>query len=118
MEATTFAALGEPSRLQMIELMRQRPFAVGEIADALAIRQPQASKHLRVLREAGLVTVEPVERRRIYRLQAEPFDDIGRWVDSFERLWESRLDALGTYLTAQGESRRDSGGGSPQGGSR
>ena len=100
MDATTFAALGEPSRLQIVELLRERPYAVGEISDALAIRQPQASKHLRVLREAGIVSVEPVARRRIHHLEAEPFEQIGSWVGSFERLWAARLDALGSFLDA------------------
>jgi DNA-binding transcriptional ArsR family regulator len=98
MDANTFAALGEPSRLQIVELLRGRPFSVGEIAEALTIRQPQASKHLRVLRDAGIVAVEPVARRRIHHLRAEPFEQIGSWVDSFEQLWEVRLDSLGTFL--------------------
>jgi len=98
MDATTFAALGEPTRLQIVELLRERPFAVGDIAEVLSIRQPQASKHLRVLREAGIVGVEAVARRRINHLRAEPFEQIDDWVDSFERLWEIRLDSLGTFL--------------------
>ncbi len=106
MDATTFAALGEPSRLQIVELMRDRSFAVGDISEALAIRQPQVSKHLRVLREAGIVTVEPVARRRVYHLQAASFEQIGDWVDSFERLWEVRLDSLGTFLGSLDETAR------------
>lgn len=98
MDATTFAALGEPNRLQIVELLRERPFAVGDIAEVLTVRQPQVSKHLRVLREAGIVAAEPVARRRIYHLQSEPFEQIGSWVDSFERLWQMRLDSLGRYL--------------------
>jgi DNA-binding transcriptional ArsR family regulator len=98
MDATTFAALGEPSRLRIIELLRLRPFAVGEIAERLGIRQPQVSKHLRVLSEAGLVEVEAVARRRIYHLQAPPFEEIGDWVESFEALWEARLDSLEAFL--------------------
>jgi DNA-binding transcriptional ArsR family regulator len=98
MDAATFAVLGEPSRLRIVELLRQRPFAVGDIAEALEIRQPQASKHLGALRDAGIVTVEAVARRRIYRLRAEPFEQIGSWVDSFEQLWEARLDSLGAFL--------------------
>jgi DNA-binding transcriptional ArsR family regulator len=98
MDATTFAALGEPTRLQIVELLRERPFAVGDLAEALSIRQPQASKHLRVLREAGIVGVEAVARRRINHLRAEPFEQIDDWVDSFERLWDIRLDSLGTFL--------------------
>jgi DNA-binding transcriptional ArsR family regulator len=99
--ANAFAALSEPSRLQIVDLLRERPFAVGDIAEALTIRQPQVSKHLQVLRGAGFVAVEPVARRRIYHLRAEPFVQIGSWVDSFERLWEVRLDSLGAYLDAK-----------------
>jgi DNA-binding transcriptional ArsR family regulator len=105
MDANTFAVLGERSRLQIVELLRERPFSVGDIAEALAVHQPQVSKHLRVLRGAGFVTVEPVARRRIYHLRAEPFAQIGSWVDSFERLWAVRLDALGTFLHSMGDTR-------------
>jgi DNA-binding transcriptional ArsR family regulator len=98
MDAAIFAVLGEPSRLRIVELLRERPFAVGDIAEALELRQPQASKHLGVLRDAGIVTVEAVSRRRIYHLRAEPFEQIDSWVDSFQRLWETRLDSLGEFL--------------------
>jgi DNA-binding transcriptional ArsR family regulator len=111
MDANTFAALGEPSRLQIVELLRDRPFSVGDLAEALGIRQPQASKHLRVLREAGIVAVEPLARQRIHHLRAEPFEQIGSWVDSFEQLWEVRLDSLGTLLESMGGTRGR--GGSP-----
>lgn len=96
--AVTFAALGEPSRLQIVELLRTGPLPVGEIADRLGIRQPQVSKHLRVLKEAGVVASEAVARQRIHRLEAAPFDEIGRWVGSFEQLWDARLDSLGRFL--------------------
>lgn len=97
-QAMTFGALGEPSRLRIVELLRGGPSSVGDIAEALGIRQPQVSKHLRVLAEAGIVSNEAVARRRIYRLRAEPFDQIGSWLDSFERTWETRLDSLDRYL--------------------
>lgn len=90
MDATTFAALGEPSRLQIVELLRVGPSSVGDIADELGIRQPQISKHLGVLRKAGIVDVEPVARRRLYHLRGEPFEEIGEWVNSFESLWDAR----------------------------
>ena len=93
-----FSALGEPSRLQIVELLGPRPYAVGEIAETLSIRQPQVSKHLKVLGESGIVRVEPRARRRVYYLQAQPFDQIARWVESFEHLCEVRLDSLGDYL--------------------
>lgn len=98
MEAAIFMALGEPSSLRIVDLLRGGPSSVTEIAQALAIRQPQVSKHLRVLSEAGIVAVEPVARRRIYHLEPEPFERIGDWVESFERLWEVRLDQLGRHL--------------------
>lgn len=98
MHATTLAALGEPSRFQVVELLRNGPLSVGEIAEELKIRQPQVSKHLRVLSGSGIVAVEPVARRRIYRLEAEPFEQLGHWVDSFERVWEMRLNSLDKYL--------------------
>lgn len=98
MDATIFAALGEPSRLQIVELLRLERSSVGTIAERLGIRQPQVSKHLRVLHEAEIVDVEPVGRRRIYHLREETFEEIGEWVDSFEGLWEARLDSLGSFL--------------------
>ncbi|MFA9446845.1 ArsR/SmtB family transcription factor [Egicoccus sp. AB-alg6-2] len=107
MDANTFAALGEPSRLQMVGLLRERPRSVGDLAEALSIRQPQVSKHLRVLREAGIVEAEPVARRRIYHLRAEPFEQISVWVHTFEQQWEARLNALDTFLHATGEPNRD-----------
>ena len=99
-QATVFRALGEPSRLEIVEPLGSRPYPVGEIAEALDLRQPQVSKHLKVLAASGIVEVEPRARQRIYHLHAEPFDRIARWVDSFEHLWEVRLDSLGDYLAA------------------
>ena len=108
MQATVFSALGEPNRLRIVDLLRTSSFAVGEIAETLGIRQPQVSKHLKVLAESGIVRVEPRARHRIYHLEVEPFDRIARWVDSFEHLWEVRLDSLGDYLrtneTEEGQS--------------
>lgn len=94
----TFGALGEPSRLRIVELLRGGPRAVGEIAEALGLRQPQVSKHLRVLSDAGLVSGDAVSRHRIYRLRSEPFEEISSWLDSFESTWEARLDSLERYL--------------------
>lgn len=109
MEAATLAALGEPNRLQIVELLRRGPSSVGEIVDALGLRQPQVSKHLRVLTESGIVTGEPVARRRIYHLEPEPFEEISAWVSSFEQLWEARLDSLGGYLASIDPREEDGG---------
>jgi DNA-binding transcriptional ArsR family regulator len=100
-QATTFAALGEPTRLQIVDLLRTRPHAVGGVAETLGIRQPQASKHLAVLRACGVVAVEADGRRRVHRLRGEPFEEIARWADSFEALWTSRLDSLGALLSSR-----------------
>lgn len=100
MEAAVFGALGEPSRLRIVDLLRSGPMSVGEIADRLGLRQPQTSKHLRVLTETGLVAPERSARHRIYHLEAVRFVAIAEWVDSFEHLWEVRMDRLGSFLDA------------------
>lgn len=98
MEAVTFRALGEPSRLRIVELLRAGPLSVGEIVDRLEIRQPQVSKHLRVLGDSGIVAAEARARQRIYRLESEAFVAMQHWVESFERTWDERLDRLGAFL--------------------
>lgn len=97
-DPATFAALGEPSRLRIVELLREGPLPVGTIVERLGIRQPQVSKHLRVLAESGIVACEARHRHRIYELRPGRFDAVAQWVDSFEQLWETRLDSLGTLL--------------------
>lgn len=104
-----FAALGEPNRLRIVELLRRGPRSVGDIAETLRIRQPQVSKHLRVLGESGIVVAEPIARRRIYHLEAKPFEQIDRWVNSFERSWDTRLDSLGQYLNSISPKGHDGG---------
>ena len=73
MNAATLSALAEPNRLRIVELLRDKPRSVNEIATRLALRQPQVSKHLRVLNSAGLVRARPVAQQRIYQLQPKPF---------------------------------------------
>ncbi|CAJ1578350.1 metalloregulator ArsR/SmtB family transcription factor [[Mycobacterium] wendilense] len=107
MQATVFGALAEPSRLRIVELLRTGPMSVGEIADALDIRQPQVSKHLRVLGDSGVVSGAALARRRIYRLEPKPFEEIVRWAGSFERLWDARLDSLGTFLETLADESPD-----------
>lgn len=98
MKTTTLNALAEPNRLQIIELLREGPLTVGEIADRLHLRQPQASKHLKVLSEADLVEVRADANRRIYRLRAEPFMEMDAWLHTFRSMWEDRFDRLSDYL--------------------
>lgn len=98
MNSDVFTALAEPNRLRMVEYLRNGPRSVGEIAEALSLRQPQVSKHLQVLSAAGLVQAQAMAQRRIYALQASRFRQLESWLDSFARLWEGRLDALEQHL--------------------
>lgn len=107
MQSTVFGALAEPSRLRIVELLRAGPLSVGEIAETLEIRQPQVSKHLRVLGDSGIVTGHSLARQRIYRLEGARFEEIGRWAESFAQLWETRLDSLGRYLESITERKED-----------
>jgi len=93
-----FSALAEPNRLDIVDLLLNGPLPVGEIAEKLELNQPQTSKHLRVLCDAGLVEVQPMANRRIYKLRAEPLQELDQWLDAYRRLWEARLDRLEDYL--------------------
>lgn len=95
---TILSALAEPSRLQIVELLRKGPLSVGEIADHLHIRQPQASKHLRVLYEAGVVDFYAEANRRIYKLRSEPFKALDLWLKEYRDIWEEKFDNLDRYL--------------------
>ncbi|MDQ0859763.1 DNA-binding transcriptional ArsR family regulator [Bacillus sp. V2I10] len=95
---TTLNALAEPNRLHIVELLRDGPLTVGEIADRLGLNQPQASKHLRVLSNAGIVEVNAIANRRIYKLRAEPFKELDSWLESYRNIWNERFDRLDDYL--------------------
>ncbi len=93
----TLRALAEPSRFQIVELLLDGPRPVGDMVDRLRLRQPQVSKHLRVLSDAGLVDVRVDAQRRIYALRPEPLQELEVWLERYRRLWEGnfqRLDAL------------------------
>lgn len=104
MVETTLAALTDPKRRAVLELLRQRPRSVNELVDALAVSQPTASKHLRVLRAAGLVRVEPDAQRRIYAIEPAPFSELDSWLAPYRELWNARLDALGRHLDSTAAS--------------
>ncbi|MES9685531.1 transcriptional regulator [Bacillus sp. AFS001701] len=95
---STLIALAEPNRLQIVELLRDGPLSVGEIAESLGLKQPQVSKHLRVLSEAGLVEVQPIANKRIYKLRPQPLKEMDSWIKSFRHVWEQRFDQLDDYL--------------------
>ena len=98
MDTTMLSALAEPNRKRIVELLRDGPLTVGEIADRLEIRQPQASKHLKVLGESGIVDVQAEANRRIYKLRPAPFQALDSWLQSFRRIMEERFDKLDDYL--------------------
>jgi DNA-binding transcriptional ArsR family regulator len=97
---TTFDVLAEPNRRRILDLLRLHPWPVGAIAERLALSQPAVSKHLRVLRTAGLVEVRAEAQRRIYRLRPESLAELDAWLAPYRRLWTERLDALERRLDA------------------
>jgi DNA-binding transcriptional ArsR family regulator len=101
----TWAALTDPHRRAVLGLLRERPHAVGELVGALRLSQPTTSKHLRVLRDAGLVRVLPAAQRRIYALEPGPLAELDAWLAPYRALWNDRLDALGQYLDDTDENR-------------
>ena len=98
MMAATLRALAEPNRLQIIELLRNGPRPVGDVAESLRLRQPQASKHLRVLSEAGLVAVHVDAQRRIYELRPAPLKELDVWIGRYRQVWEGNYQRLDNLL--------------------
>jgi DNA-binding transcriptional ArsR family regulator len=95
---STFDVLAEPQRRRILDLLRDGERPVGELVDRLEISQPGVSKHLRVLRDAGLVSVRPEGQRRLYGLRPEGLADVDRWLAPYRQLWSRRLDALERHL--------------------
>ncbi|MHA6792912.1 ArsR/SmtB family transcription factor [Pseudonocardia bannensis] len=95
---TAFVALAEPTRRRILDLLRERPRLVGELSEQLGLSQPGTSKHLRVLRDAGLVRVRPEAQRRWYELAPEPLAEIDAWLEPYRWMWADRLDALERHL--------------------
>ncbi len=102
-------ALADESRRTVLEILRARPATAGELAGALPIARPGVSRHLRVLREAGLVEVERQAQRRIYRLRPAPLAELDAWLGGYRALWEQRLDALHTEIARGKRERRSNG---------
>ena len=94
----TWAALADPHRRALLGLLRERPRAVGELSAPLGLSQPSTSKHLRVLREAGLVRARVDAQRRVYELDPAPLAALDAWLAPYRRLWSDSLDALGRRL--------------------
>ena len=93
-----FNAVAEPRRRQILDLLAEGERPVNDLVERLGLAQPQVSKHLRVLREVGLVDVRDEGRRRFYRLNGEPLKPIHDWVGAFEQAWTERFEALDVVL--------------------
>ena len=95
---STFDVLAEPTRRRILDELRLADSSVGQLVEKLAMSQPAVSKHLKVLREAGLVEVRREAQRRLYRVRPEPLAEIDEWLAPYRRLWASTLDALERHL--------------------
>jgi len=106
----TLRALAEPSRFQIVELLRDGPRPVGDLVNRLKLRQPQVSKHLRVLSEAGLVEVRVDAQRRIYELRPAPLRELEEWIERYRKIWEKNYQRLDVLLeemkTVQAKTKR------------
>ena len=90
----TFAALAEPNRYRIVELLRRGPRAVNDIGERLHLNQPQVSKHLRVLKDAGLVDVQARAQQRLYELRPKPLRQLHGWLERYRRIWEESFEQM------------------------
>jgi DNA-binding transcriptional ArsR family regulator len=104
MHIITLLALADPTRLQIVGAMRHGECAVNDIVERFDIHQSGISRHLRILREAGIVRVRPQGQQRFYSLRPEPFAEIEAWIDGYRSLWEARLDRFGAVLERKKKS--------------
>jgi DNA-binding transcriptional ArsR family regulator len=102
-----FDALADPTRRRILDLLREQPRPVNELADLLLITQPSASKHLRVLREAGLVNVRQEGQRHWYELRVEPLVELDAWLTSYRQAQDKHFDRLDAYLSTLQDSETD-----------
>lgn len=99
-------ALADQSRRTMLEILRDHPASAGELADALPIARPGVSRHLRVLRETGLVDVSQDAQRRIYSVRPEALVEVDEWLGNYRALWQNRLDSLHTEISRGTKDRK------------
>lgn len=100
-ELAALQVLAEPRRLAILELLRDGERPVGELVDRLRVSQPAVSKHLRVLKEAGLVEARPEGQRRLYRIRPDPLAELDEWLGAYRQLWTTHLDRLEEHLDRQ-----------------
>jgi DNA-binding transcriptional ArsR family regulator len=104
MAIETFDVIAEPRRRQILDLLRERPRTVTQLVGSLELSQPGVSKHLRVLRDAGLVRVRREAQRRWYEVDPEPLAEIDAWLEPYRAFWSDRLDALERHLDGKDKS--------------
>ena len=100
---STFEVLAEPNRRRILDELRHQERPVNDLVEILGISQPGVSRHLRILREAGLVEVRRDAQRRLYRVRPEPLREIDAWLQPYRQFWNDRLDALEAHLDRQKE---------------
>ncbi|MGH3903670.1 MAG: ArsR/SmtB family transcription factor [Pseudonocardiaceae bacterium] len=107
--ASTFEVVAEPRRREILDLLRSAERPVNDLVERLALTQPTVSKHLKVLRDAGLVEVRQDAQRRWYRLRPEPLIEVDAWLAPYRRMWNASLDALERHLDAMPDDEPDEG---------
>jgi DNA-binding transcriptional ArsR family regulator len=107
MATEIWTALGDPHRRRLLDLLRRGESSVGDLVAALGLSQSATSKHLRVLRTAGLVQVRGDAQRRVYAVTPAPMADVDAWLAPYRELWNDRLDALGRHLDSDKANKED-----------
>jgi DNA-binding transcriptional ArsR family regulator len=108
MQTDAFQTLADPTRRRIVEVLRDGEQQVNDIVEQAGIHQSGVSRHLRILHEAGFVSMRPDGQRRLYSLRPEPFRELEGWLAKYRRLWQARLDRLGAALEEQRKRRRAS----------
>lgn len=103
---TMFEPLADPTRLRIVEALRDGERSVGELTQLAGIAQSGVSRHLRILQDAGFVAVRADAQRRLYALRPEPFQAIDAWMDDYRRLWDARLDRLGAVVAREAATQQ------------
>ncbi len=106
MQLNVFQTLADPTRRRIVETLQSGERQVGDIVEQAGIHQSGVSRHLRILHEAGFVSMRPDGQRRLYSLRPEPFRELDEWLAKYRNLWEARLDRLGAALEEQRKRRR------------
>lgn len=107
MHTTLFQTLADPTRLQIVEALRDGERSVNDLVDLVSIDQSGVSRHLRILGEAGFVDVRPEGARRFYSLRPAPFRELDAWIERYRSHWEARLDRLGAALEAKKKKQKE-----------